>query len=161
MMLGEGDVVAMAVKQLPLLWRTFAAGLVVLSEEVATQKYESEFTLTTTGIELTEGKHYFRRPSLELPGPISALQENFFIEDAPMHALSTLTQVLVVGACTTHTLASLASQTSDVLGVLTSDGVRTGDDVRPRSILEDLRLAEEAGMVFSEAAVEEVEAEVA
>ena len=29
-----------------------------------------------------------------------------------------------------------------------------------RSILEDLRLAEEAGMVFSEAAVEEVEAGV-
>jgi hypothetical protein len=28
-------------------------------------------------------------------------------------------------------LASLASQTSDVLGELTSDGVRAGDDVRP------------------------------
>jgi hypothetical protein len=60
MLLGEGDVVAMAVKDSPLLWRTFAADRVVLSEEgaVATQK-DQEFSLTTTGIELTEGKHYW------------------------------------------------------------------------------------------------------
>jgi hypothetical protein len=41
-LLKEGDVVAMAVKDPPLLWRTFAADCVVLSEEnaVATQKIE-------------------------------------------------------------------------------------------------------------------------
>jgi hypothetical protein len=60
MLLGEGDVVAMAVKDSPLLWRTFAADRVVLSEEgaVATQK-SGECSLTTSGIELTEGKHYW------------------------------------------------------------------------------------------------------
>jgi hypothetical protein len=60
MLLGEGDVVAMAVKESPLLWRTFAADRVVLSEEgaVATQTIK-EWSLTTTGIELTAGKHYW------------------------------------------------------------------------------------------------------
>jgi hypothetical protein len=48
------------------------------------------------------------------------------------------TEAAVVGACTMHALASLTSQTSDVLGELTSDGVLTGDDVYGRSILEDL-----------------------
>jgi hypothetical protein len=59
-LLGEGDVVAMAVKDSPLLWRTFAADRVVLSEEgaVATQT-SNEFSLITTGIEFTEGKHYW------------------------------------------------------------------------------------------------------
>jgi hypothetical protein len=46
-------------------------------------------------------------------------------------------------------MPSLASQTPNVLGVLTSDGVQTGDDVYGSSTIpEDLRLAEEAGMVF-------------
>jgi hypothetical protein len=60
MLLQEEDVVAMAVKDSPLLWRTFPADRVVLSEEgaVATQKV-SKRSLTTTGIELTEGKHYW------------------------------------------------------------------------------------------------------
>jgi hypothetical protein len=60
LLLGEGDVVAMAVKESPLLWRTFAADRVVLSEEgaLATQRIE-ELSLVTTGIELTEGKHYW------------------------------------------------------------------------------------------------------
>jgi hypothetical protein len=60
MLLGEGDVVAMAVKDSPLLWRTFAADRVVLSEDgtVATQQIQ-EWSLTTIGIELTEGKHYW------------------------------------------------------------------------------------------------------
>jgi hypothetical protein len=61
MLLGEGDVVAMAVKDSPpLLWRTFPADRVLLSEEgaVATQKVQG-WSLTTTGIELTEGKHYW------------------------------------------------------------------------------------------------------
>jgi hypothetical protein len=63
----DGDLVAMAVKELPVLWRTFAEDCVTLSEEgaVATQTLkqdfntESRFFLTTTGIELTEGKHYW------------------------------------------------------------------------------------------------------
>jgi hypothetical protein len=60
MLLGEGDVVAMAVKDSPLLWRTFAADRVLLSEEeaVATQIIEG-WSLTTSGMELTEGKHYW------------------------------------------------------------------------------------------------------
>jgi hypothetical protein len=63
MFLGNGDVMAMAVKELPpLVWRTFAEGCVALSEEgaVATQIKEGrEDSLTTTGVELTEGKHYW------------------------------------------------------------------------------------------------------
>jgi hypothetical protein len=61
MILGDGEVVAMAVKELPpLVWRTFAEGRVALSEEgaVVTQ-FVDGFTLTTTGVELTEGKHYW------------------------------------------------------------------------------------------------------
>jgi hypothetical protein len=60
MLLGEGDVVAMAVKDSPWLWRTFASDRVLLSEEgtVATHKIQG-WSLTTTGIELTEGKHYW------------------------------------------------------------------------------------------------------
>jgi hypothetical protein len=53
----------MAVKELPpFVWRTFAEGRVALSEEgaVATQIAEGfKFSLTTTGVELTEGKHYW------------------------------------------------------------------------------------------------------
>jgi hypothetical protein len=65
MLLGDGEVVAMAVKELPpLVWRTFAEDLVQLSEEgaVATQTQTQMGrgpTLTTTGVELTEGKHYW------------------------------------------------------------------------------------------------------
>jgi hypothetical protein len=56
--------VAMAVKELPpLVWRTFAEGRVALSERgaVATQITEEDdkCSLTTTGVELTEGKHYW------------------------------------------------------------------------------------------------------
>jgi hypothetical protein len=63
--LGDGEVVAMAVKELPpLVWRTFAEGRVALSEEGAvatriTVEEGQKFTLTTTGVELTEGKHYW------------------------------------------------------------------------------------------------------
>jgi hypothetical protein len=54
MELGDGDVVAMAVKEAPLLWRTFAGGA------VATQHTTyGENSLTTTGTELTEGRHYW------------------------------------------------------------------------------------------------------
>jgi hypothetical protein len=44
------------------VWRTFGAeDRVALSEEgaVATQNTEGEDSLTTTGVELTEGKHYW------------------------------------------------------------------------------------------------------
>jgi hypothetical protein len=61
MMLGDGEVVAMAVKELPPLgWRTFAEDRTQLSEDgaVATQISDS-WSLTTTGVELTEGKHYW------------------------------------------------------------------------------------------------------
>jgi hypothetical protein len=63
--LRDGEVVAMAVKELPpLVWRTFAEGRVALSEEGAaatliTEEDEDEDSLTTTGVELTEGKHYW------------------------------------------------------------------------------------------------------
>jgi hypothetical protein len=70
MELEDGDVVAMAVKERPLLWRTFAEGFVTLSEggAVATQTVgndewqhtdDDEWSLTTTGTELTEGRHYW------------------------------------------------------------------------------------------------------
>jgi hypothetical protein len=60
--LGDGDMVAMAVKESPLLWRTFDEDRVTLSEggAVATHTLEDEeISLTTSGIELTEGKHYW------------------------------------------------------------------------------------------------------
>jgi hypothetical protein len=51
----------MAVKESPLLWRTFAADRVTLSEDgaVAIQTRPSVDSLTTTEMELTEGKHYW------------------------------------------------------------------------------------------------------
>jgi hypothetical protein len=60
--LEEGDMVAMAVKESPLLWHTFPADAVTLSDggAVATHTLEDYgFSLTTTGIELAEGKHYW------------------------------------------------------------------------------------------------------
>jgi hypothetical protein len=61
MLLGDGEVVAMAVKEPPLLWRTFPADRITLSEDgaVATQTAQYEYSLTTTGIELAAGKHYW------------------------------------------------------------------------------------------------------
>jgi hypothetical protein len=62
MLLEANAVVAMAVKELPpLSWRTFPAGRVALSEDeaVVTQTLQRHDSLTTTGIELTEGKHYW------------------------------------------------------------------------------------------------------
>jgi hypothetical protein len=60
-LLADGEIVAMAVKEVPLLWRTFPAGRVTLSEggAVATQTTAFEQSLATTGIEITEGKHYW------------------------------------------------------------------------------------------------------
>jgi hypothetical protein len=62
MLLGDGEIVAMAVKESPpLLWRTFPADRVTLSEDgaVATHNVHGRNSLTTTGTELTEGKHYW------------------------------------------------------------------------------------------------------
>jgi hypothetical protein len=63
----------MAVKDSPLLWRTFPADLVVLSEDgaVVTQKIEG-ISLTTTGIELTKGKHYWEVEMLSDQGAYAA-----------------------------------------------------------------------------------------
>jgi hypothetical protein len=64
LVLEEGAVVAMAVKESPLLWRTFPEEYVELSEEgtVATQLHDHHydtFSHVTTGIQLTEGRHYW------------------------------------------------------------------------------------------------------
>jgi hypothetical protein len=61
MVLKDGEIVAMAVKESPLLWRTFPADRVTLSEggAVATHTVADECSLVTTGIELTVGKHYW------------------------------------------------------------------------------------------------------
>jgi hypothetical protein len=65
LVLEEGAVVAMAVKEPPLLWRTFPEDCVELSEggAVATQFKDNEgandYSHITTGVELTEGRHYW------------------------------------------------------------------------------------------------------
>jgi hypothetical protein len=48
-------------QELPLLWRTFPADLVTLSEggALATQTVGDSMSLTTAGTEITEGKHYW------------------------------------------------------------------------------------------------------
>jgi hypothetical protein len=62
--LGNGQVVAMAVKELPLLvWRTCDEERVTLSEggAVATKTADDDdgvYTLVASGVELTVGKHY-------------------------------------------------------------------------------------------------------
>jgi hypothetical protein len=71
--LGEGVIITMAVKESPLVWRTFSEEYVELSEggTVATQLKEHEdeedeegeaiyaCMHVTTGVELTEGRHYW------------------------------------------------------------------------------------------------------
>jgi hypothetical protein len=63
--LEEGAVVAMAVKEAPLVWRTFPDQLVELCEDgaVATQVERNEsqeaYSHVTTGVELTEGRHFW------------------------------------------------------------------------------------------------------
>jgi hypothetical protein len=63
MSLDEGAVVAMAVKEEPLLWQTFSDAYVELSEEgtVATafSSPDEYYAHVTTGVELTEGRHYW------------------------------------------------------------------------------------------------------
>jgi hypothetical protein len=68
--LGDGQMVAMAVKDPPLVWRTCAEELVTLSEggAVATLNgfYDDDdsITLVTSGVELTAGKHYWELEKL-------------------------------------------------------------------------------------------------
>jgi hypothetical protein len=62
MALEEGALVAMAVKESPFLWRTFPDAYVKLSEggTVATAFAEhDDYMHVTTGVELTEGRHYW------------------------------------------------------------------------------------------------------
>jgi hypothetical protein len=65
LVLEEGAVVAMAVKEPPLLWRTFPDQIVELSEggAVATQveanEGETDYSHISTGVELTEGRHFW------------------------------------------------------------------------------------------------------
>jgi hypothetical protein len=63
--LRNGQIVAMAVKELPMVWRTCDEELVTLSEGGAVATYngdddnENAYTLVTSGVELTAGKHYW------------------------------------------------------------------------------------------------------
>jgi hypothetical protein len=62
MVLEDGDVVAMAVKDPPpLLWQTFPADLVNLSDGGAVATHIADYgdALTTTGMVLSEGRHYW------------------------------------------------------------------------------------------------------
>jgi hypothetical protein len=70
MLLADGAIVAMAVKETPLLWRTFAADRVTLSEggAVATQTAGYEQSFATSGAEITEGKHYLEVELLSKTG---------------------------------------------------------------------------------------------
>jgi hypothetical protein len=62
--LEEGAIITMAVKEPPLVWRTFPDEYVKLSEDgtVAAQTAEitdADYSRVTTGVELTEGRHYW------------------------------------------------------------------------------------------------------
>jgi hypothetical protein len=135
MFLGDGEVVAMAVRELPpFVWRTIAEGRVALSEEgaVATQitkEGEEEYSLTTTGVELSEGKHYWEVELLsEMNGggavdidvicsdlifiasadPALALQKPTAVETAPMAGLCVLGMVpSTATACNAATFRKL------------------------------------------------------
>jgi hypothetical protein len=72
--LGAGEMVAMAVKEPPMVWRTFDEKVVTLSEggAVATTSGDddNDATLVTSGVELTAGKHYWE---VELLGDASSV----------------------------------------------------------------------------------------
>jgi hypothetical protein len=96
--LEEGAVVAMAVKEAPLLWRTFVDECVELSEggTVATQVKEAgDLILVTTGTELTEGRHYWE---VEL---LSENMDDIFVGiTRPKVGLRNLLQDYAVAQCT-------------------------------------------------------------
>eukprot|EP00935_MAST-01C_sp_MAST-1C-sp1_P000233 g233.t1 len=68
MALEEGDVIAMGVFEPPVQWRTYAEDRVVVSEEgkLATQTADDEDSLSHTGEELTEGRHYWEVEIVDL-----------------------------------------------------------------------------------------------
>jgi hypothetical protein len=82
--LEEGSLVAMAVKDAPLLWRIFPEDCVELSEDGAVATQIEHMCYITTDVELTEGRHYWEvellsekinaiyvgvtRPNLDLEG---------------------------------------------------------------------------------------------
>ena len=60
MALEEGDVIAMGVMPAPVEWRTYPADLVSVSEEGKLATHTAiDWSLTHTGEELTEGRHYW------------------------------------------------------------------------------------------------------
>ena len=61
MALEEGDVIAMGVMPEPVQWRTWPEDRLSVSEEgkLATQTAYNQYSLTHTGEELTEGRHYW------------------------------------------------------------------------------------------------------
>ena len=62
MALVEGDVIAMGVMpDRPKQWRTYPEDLVAVSEEgkLATHTAQMQYSLTHTGEELREGRHYW------------------------------------------------------------------------------------------------------
>jgi hypothetical protein len=68
--LGNGQMVAMAVKEPPLVWRTCDEKVVTLSEGGAVATFNGDDddddndTLVTSGVELTAGKHYWEVENL-------------------------------------------------------------------------------------------------
>jgi hypothetical protein len=75
-MLQEGSLVALSVKEAPLVWRTFDEERVVVSEEslVATKfRSHAQFTLVTSGTELMAGTHYWEIEILQNRGKSSSI----------------------------------------------------------------------------------------
>jgi hypothetical protein len=71
--LGAGQMVTMAAKEAPMVWRTCNEEKVTLSEDgaVATNVYDdddNDGTLVTSGVELTAGKHYWEMEILTAAG---------------------------------------------------------------------------------------------
>jgi hypothetical protein len=109
MELGAGQMVAMAVKEAPMVWRTFDEEKVTLSEGnsvvtvIKTVNNDDGSTLVTSGVELTTGKHYWEveilndgrlnqfdfptmfcigvtRPNLDPNGNYAENESNWFID---------------------------------------------------------------------------------
>jgi hypothetical protein len=102
--LEEGVVVAMAVKESPLVWRTFPDEFVKLSEggtvAMAFAEDDDYCSHVTTGVELTEGRHYWEvellsksnfvgvtRPNLDPVGNYGGRTDSWFIrvEDGALY----------------------------------------------------------------------------
>jgi hypothetical protein len=103
--LEEGAVVAMAVKDSPsLVWRTFPEDCVELSEggRVATQTKvhtSGDFIQVTTGVELTEGRHFWEVELLSenIDTYVGVTRPN--LEPVGDYALANCTDAWVTDAC--------------------------------------------------------------